>query len=1026
MKLVVNISSYMEKISTLFMAVGRFAPRYRQMALIYPESKVLQSFMAEYFIVVVDLCHRLLKFTKMSSIKQIAASLSDSDLKIYQLQLEQWSNAIKDEVACLLPKTVEEEAKENSQFRMLSNRFYDAVSLRQKMKKTLRLLDACSMHDYQTTWKQTRKLGSTVLYNDYDDYKTWKKEEISSTLNLSGKLGSGKSVLLANIIDDLFLHAGEGRHVTYFFCRHDIVTSLKARTVIGCIARQMLQSVPNLDLTGYQFPDSSSPNLALGLDDTMDVLSYALPADYKAYVVVDGLDECQPGEVEAITTLILRLQEMFTITVCVSLRPEPDTRLRKSLAKLLHSVSVFLPETNPDIEPFIENQLKEHIKSQRLVVGNPALILEIQNALFKGSQGMFLWVALQIESLCLMRTDKEIRAALSDLPKDLTETFTRILKKADNHTKAMQRKILQLVYIAHRPLATSELREALGVTPGDAVWDPEKLLNNIPDTLGCCGCLVVVDEEELTVRLVHHSFKSFLERGPLGVEFWKSSARTAMADIIITYLNYGVFDTQVARTVVPPMPAKTAPATIIGSTLESSMSFGRDVALKLLEMRKTPNFDMAKILIEASRKQAPLSREDFPFFSFATSSWQRYVASFSFQNPVMNKLFLRLVHEDKLDLSSEDESGRSLLFHAIECDHVALVSYLVDHDDVDVNRKDTVYGMTALTFAAWLGLIIIVDILLTSKRINNSFSYETFLLQFALAGENGHTKICTLLLEARAKFNAQHEPHLTERSFAGRLMTDDRDLFLWAAEKGYKGLVKALLHSGLNADFADVDGRTPLSLAAENGQEAVVDILLEAGADPKRSRISPLKYAAKNGHTGTVKALLESRKTGVYPLDGQPETPLAYAAGNGHLAAVMQILVHYERVDFDLILSLLRHIDDLLISSRIDMSDDDIITACSTLLRWGLESNPASRILFSTVGSDVRLGTDNISNLLFVACGKGFNNIIGLLLASGVDPKVRDAVGNTPDFTDYLETQRLPAGSKRAFGYGAQRIYGLS
>ena len=47
-----------------------------------------------------------------------------------------------------------------------------------------------------------------------------------------GKLGSGKSVLLANIVDDLNLHVrSKNIVVAYFFCRHDIPESLKARSL---------------------------------------------------------------------------------------------------------------------------------------------------------------------------------------------------------------------------------------------------------------------------------------------------------------------------------------------------------------------------------------------------------------------------------------------------------------------------------------------------------------------------------------------------------------------------------------------------------------------------------------------------------------------------------------------------------------------------------------------------------------------------------------------------------------------------
>lgn len=122
----------------------------------------------------------------------------------------------------------------------------------------------------------------------------------------------------------------------------------------------------------------------------------------------------------------------------------------------------------------------------------------------------FLWVALQIECICAEKTYESIRQALDDLPKDLSAGFVRILQKAKQKGRCYQKDILKIVVGAYRPLQAAELRDALSVAPGDASWYPEKMINNIYTTLQCCGCLVVVDEEELTVRLIHQSVAQFL------------------------------------------------------------------------------------------------------------------------------------------------------------------------------------------------------------------------------------------------------------------------------------------------------------------------------------------------------------------------------------------------------------------------------------------------------------------------------------------------------------------------------------
>ena len=44
----------------------------------------------------------------------------------------------------------------------------------------------------------------------------------------------------------------------------------------------------------------------------------------------------------------------------------------------------------------------------------------------------FLWVAFQIETLCDQKTDEDILLALESLPKDLPETFDRILAQLNS------------------------------------------------------------------------------------------------------------------------------------------------------------------------------------------------------------------------------------------------------------------------------------------------------------------------------------------------------------------------------------------------------------------------------------------------------------------------------------------------------------------------------------------------------------------------------------------------------------------
>ncbi|KAI0478139.1 hypothetical protein F4859DRAFT_478707 [Xylaria cf. heliscus] len=108
----------------------------------------------------------------------------------------------------------------------------------------------------------------------------------------------------------------------------------------------------------------------------------------------------------------------------------------------------------------------------------------------------------------------------------------------------------------------------------------------------------------------------------------------------------------------------------------------------------------------------------------------------------------------------------------------------------------------------------------------------------------------------------------------------------------------------LDINLVDYRNQTPLSLAAENGCEAAVRLLLDTGKveiDSKdRYSRTPLSWAAENGREAVIQHLLNTGKVEIDSKDKEfGRTPLSWAAKNGR-KAVVQLLLNTSKVKIDL------------------------------------------------------------------------------------------------------------------------------
>ncbi|KAL7942611.1 putative ankyrin repeat protein [Trichoderma barbatum] len=675
-----------------------------------------------------------------------------------------------------------------------------------------------------------------------DQYQEWQKSDEHGLLWIKGIPGSGKSVMAAKLIDEI-AKSNPGTPVLYFFFRQIIDANHEPRALLRDWMDQILSYSPPLQKQLKAYVNAHRSLESISVETMWNSLRLAfasLPG--KVFCVADALDEIDRGHEEFLRTLGgLGQWRPKTVKVLITSRPvaSVEVPLRKTPCLNLRLQEALV---DIDISTYVHYALsRSSIPESDWKV--------IASAVPGRANGLFLYAKLAMNAF--LEPDIDINEVLLKLPTDLNALYTDLLNehaKRSGVPDSIQHLILQSVTHATRPLRLLELAEMIRISfSGDSTRDIKATKELIRVA---CGPLLEILPDE-TVSVIHHSFTEYL----------KGTTRPD-EDQHIGYpvLQNGPAHAQLAIQCILYLAAGCLSSVVLDTDEE-------------IEDTPHTQWDSRSGRLELYRKVQDVEvhiRLQYPFFAYAASNWYQHIvkseAAGHDQTEIIVKLNELFGSSDNmkawLHMRWQDNIlGARLVTKLHIAAKTGLVSYVKDLlGSFDINVPD-IYDRTPLWWAAFEGHADVISALIESGADPDQPDNLTGVKPLHIAASSNHTAAVTALLKAGVNPLTEktlEDPwlrcgnipssvgeaplmyaccgHLEALEAFLPFIKEDAALInralVWAASSGSSNCVAMLLQQpGVDIN-ATVDGQTPLYRACEEVNDAIVSLLLQAGADP--------------------------------------------------------------------------------------------------------------------------------------------------------------------------------------------------
>ncbi|KAL9084482.1 MAG: hypothetical protein Q9165_008055 [Trypethelium subeluteriae] len=339
-----------------------------------------------------------------------------------------------------------------------------------QQQKVMEWLSSSDSSINQNKARQLHQQGTGTWFLKSNDFINWKSYP-HSFLWLNGFPGSGKTILSSTIITALEKDTTSSQWLLYFYFDFSDPRKQSHDSMVRSLIHQLYyrSEITRKELN-LLFSSSENGHRQPATESLCKVFTNSIEHSDQIWIVLDALDECETRKGGQYTSLLPWIRSLIKarldhVHLLVTSRPEHD--IEKAFQYLASTDSIIHLESklvSDDISTYVHARVRDHDGLERWR-GRPDIQDEIEKELRERANGMFRWVACQLDVLEGCTDLRMLRKAIASLPETLDETYSRILDLIPPYHKDNMIRILQFLVYSERPLRLEEAVDAIIVEP---------------------------------------------------------------------------------------------------------------------------------------------------------------------------------------------------------------------------------------------------------------------------------------------------------------------------------------------------------------------------------------------------------------------------------------------------------------------------------------------------------------------------------------------------------------------------------